>query len=357
MPYSVVDKPSKYFNTLTWTGTGSSSGRSFTGVGFKPDLVWQKVRGTTYGHWIADAIRGSGKRLATNTTNAEESNSIYGYLTTFDTDGFTTVAGSTDNTGWNETSQTYVSWNWLGANTTASNTSGTITSTVSANTTSGFSIVSYTGTGANATVGHGLGAVPKMYMVKCRSTTGDWRVYTATTGNTGVLFLNDTSGTVTQANMWNSTTPTSSVFSLGTNANGNSSGATYIAYCFAEVKGFSKFGSYTGNGSTNGTFVYTGFTPAFLLVKNTTQISSWILFDNKRSSSGGSNAIGYSLKPNVSNAEDTGAGNILDFVSNGFKIRSDGVYEDTNGSGQNIIYMAFASNPFVSSKGVAVTAR
>ncbi|NBP56861.1 hypothetical protein EBU71_10105 [bacterium] len=326
MPYSVVDKPSKYFNTLTWTGTGSSSGRSFTGVGFKPDLVWQKVRGTTYGHWIADAIRGSGKRLATNTTNAEESNSIYGYLTTFDTDGFTTVAGSTDNTGWNETSQTYVSWNWLGANTTASNTSGTITSTVSANTTSGFSIVSYTGTGANATVGHGLGAVPKMYMVKCRSTTGDWRVYT---------------------------TPTSSVFSLGTNANGNSSGATYIAYCFAEVKGFSKFGSYTGNGSADGTFVYTGFKPAFVIFKLTSGADSWVIKDNKRDSI---NQMSKRIFPDLSNAEDSGSGGEMDFLSNGFKFRS-GSTSLNNGSGSSYIYMAFAENPFVSSKGIPACAR
>ena len=352
MPYSNIDKPSKYFNTVLYTGNGTNN-RTITGVGFQPDFVWIKSRSLTTWNATSDVIRGANKTLFTNATDSEYTNTAFGYTSAFTSDGFTLTTGSSGFDNVNNNGATYTSWNWKANGTGVSNTSGSITSTVSANTTSGFSIVSYTGTGANATVGHGLGAVPKMYMVKCRSTTGDWRVYTATTGNTGVLFLNDTSGTVTQANMWNSTTPTSSVFSLGTNANGNSSGATYIAYCFAEVKGFSKFGSYTGNGSADGTFVYTGFKPAFVIFKLTSGADSWVIKDNKRDSI---NQMSKRIFPDLSNAEDSGSGGEMDFLSNGFKFRS-GSTSLNNGSGSSYIYMAFAENPFVSSKGIPACAR
>jgi hypothetical protein len=360
MPYSNIDKSSKYFNTKLYTGNGSTT-QSITGVGFQPDFSWVKNRsnGTAWNR-LVDVIRGATKTLYSNSTNAESTTDSNGYIASFDSDGLTVNLGSSGTgTGTNSSGDNFVTWNWLASNTTVSNTSGTISSTVSANTTSGFSIVSWTGnSSAGSTIGHGLGVAPAMIITKVRSRADNWVVYHKSLPVTEYIMLNLSSASQTDNEVvYYDTRPTSSVFTVGANGIINGSTHTYIAYCFAEVKGFSKFGSYTGNGSTNGTFVYTGFTPAFVLVKNTTQASSWILFDNKRSSSGGSNAIGYSLKPNVSNSEDTGAGNILDFVSNGFKIRSDGVYEDTNGSGQSIIYMAFASNPFVSSKGIAVTAR
>ena len=370
MAYTTINKPNTYFNTLTWTGTGSSSGRSFTGVGFKPDLVWQKVRGTTYGHWIADAIRGSGKRLASNTNNAEESNSIYGYLTTFDTDGFTTVAGSTDNTGWNETSQTYVAWNWLGANTTVSNTQGSITSTVSANTTSGFSIFTYTGTGASTTtVGHGCSSEPKLVIVKNRSGTGAWVTYHYGAGATGLgnpnqasLILNGTNASANPASGGylsdgyfsnvNSTTITLRDVNNANNVNATSN--NYVGYAFAEVKGFSKFGSYTGNGSTDGTFVYTGFKPAFVIIKRDYAGYDWLMFDNKRQTT--FNVIDDFLYADLSDAEVTGNANqAIDFVSNGFKCRGTG--GSTNGSGGTFFYMAFAEQPLVGTNNVPATAR
>jgi hypothetical protein len=352
MAYSTIDKPSKYFNTILWSGASNASGRSFTGVGFKPDWVWQKVRTTTYGQQVFDIIRGSGKRLVTANTSAEESNSQYGYLTTFDTDGFTTVAGSTDNTGWNEVGQTYVAWNWLASNTTVSNTAGSISSTVSANTTSGFSIVAYQGTSVAGTIGHGLGVAPKMIIIKRRTAFAeDWLVYHASLGATKNLKLNTTAGEATSSSPFNNTAPTSTVFSVSNDGTTNSSSSTYIAYCFADVKGYSKFGSYTGNGSTDGTFVYTGFTPAFVMTKRTDTTSAWWIYDNKRNPY---NDPALYLNANTSNAE-IGLTSVLDSCSNGFKMRN--TYTDLNASGATYIYMAFASNPFVSSKGIPTTAR
>jgi hypothetical protein len=360
MAYTNIDLPTDYFNTIIWSGASNASGRSFTGVGFKPDWVWQKVRTTTYGDQIFDIIRGSGKRLVSSNTNAEELNSQYGYLTTFDTDGFTTVPGSTDNTGWNEVGQTYVAWNWLAANTTTSNTSGTITSTVSANTTAGFSIVSYTGTGnAGATVGHGLGATPAMFIIKNRvdSITSFWCVYHKSAfvsqANPNILYLNSTGAESDDVNVLGNTTVTinSNVFSLGDYNGSNGSGDAMIAYCFAEIKGYSKFGSYTGNGSADGTFVYTGFKPAWIMVKETGNVNSWRILDNKRSTF---NVVNKVLLANSTNAEGS-ADHETDFVSNGFKLRSSDT--NMNRSGGKFIYMAFAENPFVTSGGIPVTAR
>ena len=344
MAFATINKPNTYFNTVLYTGNDST--QTITGVGFQPDLWWNKSRSGTHSagvHCLYDSVRGTTKRLKSNSTDAEAT--ISG-VTAFNADGVTLGSENQSNGGSTE----YVAWNWKANGTGVSNTAGTISSTVSANTTSGFSIVSYTGTGANATVGHGLGVVPKMYMVKCRSTTGDWRVYTATTGNTGVLFLNDVSASVTQANMWNSTTPTSSVFSLGTNANGNSSGATYIAYCFAEVKGYSKFGSYTGNGSTDGTFVYTGFKPKFFLVKRTDTTNSWTITNSSNQSY---NQADTFLLADSSQAESTATS--VDYLSNGVKIRSTGAWG--NASGGTYIYMAFAEQPLVGTNNVPATAR
>jgi hypothetical protein len=334
MAYSVINKPSDYFNTKLYTGNGST--QSITGVGFQPDLVWIKQRNGTGYHNTYDAVRGSTERLQPNVTDAEVT--VATSLTSFDSDGFS--LGSNGDT--NGSSNTTVAWNWLGANGTASNTDGSITSTVSANTTSGFSIVSYTGNGtAGATIGHGLGAVPKMFITKRLDAVSEWRVYNEATGANYLLQLNLTSAAIDNAT-WNDTAPTSSVFSVSSTGDVNASGGTYIAYCFADVQGFSKFGSYTGNGNTDGTFVYTGFKPAWVMTKRTDSTGNWLMYDNKRI---GYNPSNYFLYPNLSNVEDTANSEWLDLYSNGFKIRATSA--TVNGSGNSYIYMAFAEQPLV----------
>jgi hypothetical protein len=333
MAYTTIKKPSDYFNTKLYTGTGSSN--AITGVGFQPDWIWFKCRSEAQSHFLFDAVRGSNKTIQSHTANAEATSTAL--LTSFDSDGFTV---NTDD-GVNGSSKTYAAWNWLADNTSgSSNTDGSITSTVSANTTSGFSIVSYTGTGSNATIGHGLGVAPAMIIIKARTFVEDWIVYHQSTGNTVKLDLNTYNATNANVTYWNNTSPTSSVFSVGTNDRLNRSGDNYIAYCFAEKKGYSKFGSYTGNGNADGTFVYTGFKPAFFMVKQTNEIRNWNLSDNKRTNFGVSDG---NLHPNLSNAENTYE--ILDFVSNGVKIRNSG--NDYNASGGTFIYMAFAEEPLV----------
>ena len=347
-----IDKPSKYFNTVLYTGDDTTS-RSITGVGFKPDFTWIKSRSNAYYHELYDAVRGfssttNGRVLYSNVTSAEGTPNTFN---SFNTDGFT-VSKQTGETGTNGTGSTYVAWNWLGANTTVSNTSGSITSTVSANTTSGFSIVSYTGTGANATVGHGLGVAPRMIILKSRTDAGaDWRVYHASVGNTVYLQLNASTATTTSSTTWQNTTPTSSLFSIGTSGTVNLNTGNFIAYCFAEVKGYSKFGSYTGNGSTDGTFVYTGFKPAFIIIKRNEAGYDWHMHDNKRDTT---NVVKNRMSPNDVYAESTNI-DLMDFTSNGFKLRT--TTASWNGSGATWIYMCFAENPFVSSKGIACTAR
>jgi hypothetical protein len=345
MAYTTINKGSSYFNTKLYTGTGSSN--SLTGVGFKPDWVWFKNRSTTNSHSLFDILRGVTKNLITNSTAAESTNAQG--LTSFNSDGFT-VGNDADVNG---SSNDMVAWNWLASNTTVSNTAGTITSTVSANTTAGFSIVSYTGNGsAGATVGHGLGAVPKMIIIKNRDDTDSWEIYHASLGATKYMQFT-TAAAATNINRWNDTAPTSSVFSLGTEAGVNQSTEDFIAYCFADVKGYSKFGSYTGNGNADGTFVYTGFKPAFFLGKNSNNGSeNWFIFDNKRDPF---NTAFRQLFPNTSGAEGTNAAQNIDIVSNGFKMRS--VEGRFNESGSTIIYMAFAENPFVTSTQIPTTAR
>ena len=352
MAYTTIDKPTDYFNTVLYTGNNSSS-HSITGVGFQPDWVWIKPRNGTDGHVLTDSVRGALKRLRSEGTNAEDT--LSGSLSSFDSDGFTVGnAGEVNSSSYN-----FVAWNWLAGGSASSNTDGSITSSVSANTTAGFSIVSYTATGSTATIGHGLGAVPNWILVKKRAggTARDWAVYhSANTSapETEILYLNNTDATADSSVYWNDTAPTSSVFTVGTgNEVNESSGNTYIAYCFAEKKGYSKFGSYTGNGNADGTFVYTGFKPAFVMTKRSSNTENWYIIDNKRSPF---NPPLNALSPNLSHAEDTNAtGRIQDFLSNGFKLRT----SDTavNGSGDSYIYMAFAENPFVTSTGIPTTAR
>jgi len=344
MAYTTINKSSDYFNTKLYTGNGSTN--AITGVDFQPDFVWIKNRDDVHGHQLYDVIRGVTKRLSSNNTGAEATDSTG--LTSFDSDGFT--VGS--ETAVNANTENIVAWNWLGANGTASNTDGSITSTVSANTTSGFSIVSYTGTGSVATIGHGLNAVPKMIISKSLANGEHWGTYHASLGNGKVIALNSTDGSITNSTYWNNTSPTTSVWSVGTSPLTNHPHAS-IAYCFAEKKGFSKFGSYTGNGSTDGTFVYTGFKPSFILSKRTdVSGQNWTIWDNKRSSSN-FNPTDKILHPNVSNTENTA--DDTDFLSNGFKLRATAL--GMNASGSSYIYMAFAQVPLVCSNGVTAKAR
>ena len=348
-----INKPTDYFDTLTWSGDNTSP-RSLTGLDFQPDWVWIKRRSSAKDHGLFDSVRGGTKKLESNSTDAEI-NGDNGQISSFNSDGFSVITGTADNSGVNATSSTYVGWNWLAGGTASSNTDGSITSTVSANTTSGFSIVSYTGNAtAGATVGHGLGVVPKMIIIKIRSGVSEvqWVVYHVSTGNTKALYLNTTTAPVTVTGFFNNTTPSSTVFTLGTDTATNSSGNPMIAYCFAEKKAFSKFGSYTGNGNDDGAFVYTGFKPAWIMVKDTTNASEWNIYDIKRNQF---NVTNLELEANTSDAEANISGREIDILSNGFKLR--GTSGFTNFSGSNYIYMAFAEQPLVGTNNIPATAR
>jgi hypothetical protein len=352
MSYTTINKSTDYFNTNLYTGNNTET--SHTGIGFQPDLTWLKVRNASGAHYWFDAVRGATNYIRSDNSAAE--GTLAETLKSFDSDGYTVGTSNSVNTN----GETMVGWNWLGANGTSANTDGTISSTVSANTTSGFSIVSYTGTGANATVGHGLGSAPKMVIVKDRDNgTYAWHVYHVGVGATKTIYLNLTNTPDTSSAYWNDTAPTTSVFSVGTSVTTNNSGDNFIAYCFAEKQGYSKFGSYTGNGSTDGTFVYTGFTPAWTLIKRTDSSTggSWILFDNKR----GTNVINpvdvVMAASNTQSESDWGTTYDCDYLSNGFKWRHDGSSGYVNVSGATYIFMAFAENPFVTSTGVPATAR
>jgi hypothetical protein len=344
MAYTTIDKSSLHFNTKLYTGTGSEL--AVTGVGFKPDWTWIKSRSATYDHTLYDVVRGATKQLYSNQTNGQYTEAQG--LKSFDSDGFT---NGTDAKG-NNNGSTYVSWNWLaGGSQGSSNTDGSINTTyTSVNTTAGFSICQWEGTGANATIGHGLGVVPKMYIVKNVDATNDWNVYHHSIGNTHRLFLNTTQAAEDNASAWNDTSPTSSVFSVSTNTNVNQSGSTMIAYVFAEKTGFSKFGSYTGNGNADGTFIYTGFKPALIIIKKDAT-DSWFMYDNKRGDIN-PNAKGLTAE---SNAVEETSGKEIDFVSNGVKIRNSN--NSINTSGSTYIYMAFAEAPLVGSNNIPATAR
>jgi len=347
MAYSSIVKPSVYFNTKLYTGNGSTNAQ--TGVGFKPDFTWLKARSYADSHALYDAVRGVTKRLQSEDTSAEAT--IANSLTSFNSDGFTLGSDGQANSN----NDTYASWNWKANGAGSTNYDGSINSTVSANTTSGFSIVSYTGTGSASTIGHGLGSVPKMIIVKRRTTSGgSWVVYNAnlSTGASSYMYLQSTNAEGNNYTpYWNATNPTSSVFSIGTNAEVNNSGDTFIAYCFAEKTGFSKFGSYVGNASTDGSFLYTGFKPAFLIFKRADASDGWQMMDNKRSTF---NVVASRFEADASSAEYTSI-DWLDFVSNGIKIRnsSGGI----NASGGTYIYMAFAEAPLVGTNNVPCTAR
>jgi len=347
MAYTTINKSSEHFNTKIYTGNQSST-HAVTGVGFEPSLTWLKIRTGTGDNYLYDAIRGVTKSISSNTTSSEFSNT---YFSSFNTDGFTLGSASNNvNGGYN-----YASWNFKANGAGSANTAGSINSTVSVNTTSGFSIVKYIGNDTSgATVGHGLGVVPKMIIVKRLSGSAQhWQVYHISTGNTKSSQLSGSGTPDTSAAYWNNTSPTNSVFTIGNGStvNGGGGADSYIAYCFADIQGYSKVsGSYTGNGNADGTFVYTGFKPAFVMLKNTTRAASWLMYDNKRL---GYNVDNNELVANASAAEETY--DQIDILSNGFKMRANGT--STNLSGDTYIYMAFASAPLVGSNNVPCTAR
>ena len=334
--YAIPDGRTVMAATL-YTGTGATQtiSNSANGVSFQPDFVWVKKRSGAEQHELQDSVRGATKRLASNLSDAETT--VAGSISSFNSNGFTVVsAGSTNENGF-----TYVGWQWNAGGSTVTNTSGSISAQVRANPTAGFSVVTYTGTGSAATIGHGLGVAPRMIIVKRLNSAVNWSVYNANIGNTNYLQLNSTVNSTAQGanNWWNSTNPTSTVFSIGTIADTNASGGTYVAYCFAAVAGYSAFGSYTGNGSTDGPFAYLGFRPRFVMTKRTDSTSNWVMQDTSRSTY---NVVDAGLFANLSSAENTGPW--FDMVSNGFKVRSNG--SDTNTNGGTYIYMAFAEHPF-----------
>ena len=357
MAYTSINSPTDYFKTITYTGTGANNTVSHN-LSATPDLVWCKQRSSVNNHFLFDTVRGTTKALFSNLTNAEG---------TYDSTYLNTLGSSSitwgSSTNINESGQTYVNWLWQGGGTAVSNTNGDITSSVSANTTSGFSIVSWTGSGASNTVGHGLNSPVELIIVKNRTdSVTDWRIgnsfisgQTMADGNGYYLeFDTDAISNPGGQTVWGSppANPTSTVFKVGSNNSNNGSGDAIIAYCFHSVKGFSKFGSYTGNGSTDGTFVYTGFKPAWIMIK---QISgsgtSWNIWDNKRL---GYNIKNYQLEANTSVVENTSLERML-LCSNGFKCLTDNA--QINGSGNTYIYMAFAESPFTTSTGIPTTAR
>ena len=355
MAYTAIDLPTDYFNTVLYTGNGTaigSGGQAITGVGFAPDWTWIKERSSTSPHKLLDTIRGATKELESNGTNLEATTAES--LASFDSDGFTVG----NNGAVNQSSQTYASWNWLAGGSASSNTNGSITSSVSANTTAGFSIVSYTGNGsAGATVGHGLGTTPAMVIQKRRSgSTASWVVWHKsihdTSSNNKVIFLNLTDASASGASDTIGGVSSTLITTAGTGAV-NPSGDTCIMYCFAEVQGYSKFGSYKGNGNADGTFVYTGFKPAWIMIKKSSGTENWSMYDTKRNVNGTTNTLPLNAD-NTSN-EDGNTGKNMDILSNGVKMyTSNG---ELNGSGDTYIYMAFAESPFVSSKGIPTTAR
>jgi len=332
--------PEDYFNTVLYSGDNTSP-RSITGVGFDPEFVWVKNKTSgSYGHYLWDVVRGTDKNLRSDGTFTEAAVSAAsnGIVSTNTTDGFITKAGSSGSNNVNGTGGTYVAWNWKANGSGVSNTDGSITSTVSANTESGFSIVTWNGStfSAGATVGHGLTQAPEMIIPKNRGDVGSWHCYHSALGGTKGILLNSTNAASTDAGFWNNTNPTNDRFTVGTY---NVFDYNYVAYCFHSVEGFSKFGSYTGNGSTDGPFVYCGFRPSFVLIKRTDSTGAWIIKDSARDTD---NVVTQTLQPNTSNAESDD--NHLDFLSNGFKCRL--AQANTNASGGTYIYACFSENPF-----------
>jgi len=341
MPTPTIPNGAPYMAATLYTGDNASS-KTITGVGFQPDFVWIKARNIAYSNVLYDVVRGTGntKNLSSDSTSAEPAFSSNANLTSFDSNGFT--VGSTASTNIiNGNTTTYVSWNWKAGGTAVSNTSGTITSQVSANTTSGFSVVTFAAA-ANGTVGHGLGATPSLVILKSRTNgTNYWLTYHVSTGATGFLALNTADAFTTNSTTWNNTAPTSLVFTLGSGITSGGYG-NCVAYCWSQIAGYSAFGSYTGNGSTDGTFIYTGLRPKYVMIKRTDSAGGWMISDTSRYPY---NVVNGALEAQSSSAEfNNDSYYQYDIVSNGIKIR--GTSSAINSSGGTYIYACFAENPF-----------
>ena len=353
MAYTTIDDPSAHFQAVAYTGGGNSSSVTFGGNSdLQPDFLWIKRRDSADNSKVFDTSRGVGSGNEPYlTTVSDEQEQSYNYLASMDSDGFThnTTDSSTGASG-----NTYVAWGWKangGTRTTNTESGNNPGGGYQANTTSGFSIVDYTGTGAEGTMAHGLGAKPDFIIIKTRA-TGNWNVYHKSITADKYLLLSTTAAETDTTSRFNDTEPTSTVFTINTSADVNGDGTTYIAYAFRSIQGYSKFGTYTGNGNADGAFIYTGFKPAWVMTKQTNGTNNWHIHDNKRNLF---NPVNTQLKADANNADDTPSGgeNSRDFLSNGFKFR----HADHNNQAHTYIYMAFAEQPFVSSEGVPCTAR
>ena len=352
MAYTTIDDPSAYFQTTLYTGNGGTQSITNTGNSdLQPDWIWIKARNEAEHHNLVDSVRGNTKVVYSSMSNSEDTTSIQ--VTSFASDGF--ALGSGTNT--NKNNITYAAWQWKAGtsftNDASSTGIGSIDSAGSFNNDAGFSIVTYTGNGSSgATVKHGMNQKPAMFIIKDRDNSNEgWMVYHKFWGATKYQRLNETGAVATGSAYFNNTEPTSSVFTIGNNDVVNKSGDKYVTYCFAEKQGYSKFGSYAANENVNGPFVYTGFKPAFVILRQSNLGRDWHMFDNKRSTF---NAVGRYLRPNVSGAEDSGE-DYLDLLSNGFKLKNTGNrFNDADGT---YIFMAFAESPFVTSTGIPTTAR
>ncbi len=341
LPTATVSNGANYMAASLYTGTGASLtvSNAVNSISFQPDMVWLKARSANTDNKLTDSVRGTTKGLISNTTGAETTDTTG--LTAFGTTGFTVGA----NTTYNNSGATYVGWQWKASGSTVSNTSGSITSTVSANTTAGFSILTYTGTGATATIGHGLGVAPSMIIVKKRSNAGSWKMFHTSLGNTKIVEVNDTGAAQTSSTYWNNTSPTSTLITVGSNGDINASGETYVSYCWTAISGYSAFGSFVGNGVVDGPFIYLGFRPRYVLVKVTGAATYWAIIDSSRDTY---NVMSNRLTANSALGESTWVDPTYDFLANGFKVRTDNATENYNG--QTIIYAAFAENPFTISR-------
>ena len=345
MAYTVIDNSTEFFDTNIWTGNGST--QNITSLNFQPDFVWGKVYSEVGSHRLIDSTRGNTKALYSNGTDNE------GDETNFS--GFLSNGYGLANASLNESNRTYIAWNWKAnggtATATISESGNNPAAVVQANQTTGFSIITYTGTGANGTIAHGLGVIPKMIIIK-RRTGGavNWVVYFASKGNTHYTPLNTKGAMLDDATIFNDTSPTSSVFTISSNALVNHDGSTYVAYCYADVQGFSKQGKYVGNGNADGEFVYTGFRPQFMIMRPDAD-KDWYLVAGKHLN--GFNSQNKSFYANA-NATTVNTDNYVDFVSNGFKLRT----TDNSWNGSSTYhYIAFADQPIVSSSGIPAVAK
>jgi len=354
MAYTDIDNPGEYFNTKLYTGNGQA-GHAITGVGFQPDWIWIKDRAATNWHSVRDSVRGTSRQLFTNEVRGEETAA---YVTAFGSDGFTLGTGNTDV---NANNSTYASWNWKAGTSFTNDASGTsignTDSTGSFNNTAGFSIVSYNGVGSSLDIEikHGLNTVPAVIITKNLDDANHWAVFhhkNTSAPETDFLKLSNDTATTDDGDIWNDVAPTNAIFTAGDHSSSNRAGDAFVAYCFSEKQGYSKFGSYTGNNLADGPFIATGFQPAWVMVKKYTGSNHWIIWDNKRSSINGANIINKKLYANLTHAEN-GADDVS-FLSNGFKLHTN--TGDWN-EAESYVYLAFAEHPFVTSTGIPTTAR